>query len=377
MIPDNTVTHAFNNQTAPLVAHDKKPIALKTNSLDQELSRESVNVSSTVSASVTPLNGNTPTNNNNSNKDEPSVSKLDDNDAKHALKLSSLELMEMIQLMQGQVNSVPHPPVATQTTETIVVDSQTLNSSKNINMIHSSLLSSTGLTTASNDNSTLPLTNSKLINTEINNLTDHDQASDIIPAPINNQTPPVAINDISSATITETHTIDPTLMTSVPSATIVPNTSSTTQASTSYTIAPPVGQSGWDEAVNQRIVWMASQNIQSATLNVSPEHLGPIQVHIQMENQQANVQFFSAQIEVRQALQNAMPQLNQLFSQNGIQLGQTDVSSQNFGSNAQQQSQYSKPKSSANELLSIDPLTPSKSGSSISSKGAGLLNIYA
>ena len=190
---------------------------------------------------------------------------------------------------------------------------------------------------------------------------------DLSAANANNQMPNVTV----------TPGVDPSLSAPSPSATIVPNTSPTTQASATYNIAPPVGNSGWDEAVNQRIVWMTSQNIQSATLNISPEHLGPIQVQIQMENQQANVQFFSAQVEVRQALQNAMPQLNQLFSQNGIQLGQTDVSSQNFGSNAQQQPQPSKPKSSNNELLSLDSLNTSIYGASPLSKGTGLLNIYA
>ena len=57
-----------------------------------------------------------------------------------------------------------------------------------------------------------------------------------------------------------------------------------------------------------------------------------------MENsQQVSVQFFSAQPEVRLALQNSMPMLSQMLDQTGIQLGQSDVRSQNFGSNQQQQ----------------------------------------
>ena len=106
------------------------------------------------------------------------------------------------------------------------------------------------------------------------------------------------------------------------------NTVTKTQ-SPQYTIAQSLHENGWQAAVNQRIVWMANQQIQSAQLILNPEHLGPIQVHIDVDaQQQTHVQFFAAHTETRQALQDALPALGSLFAQAGIQLGQSQVGSQ-------------------------------------------------
>ena len=144
----------------------------------------------------------------------------------------------------------------------------------------------------------------------------------------------------------------------------------------SYSIAPSVSQSGWDAAISQRVVWMASQNIQSATLNINPEHLGPLQIQIQLDNnQQANVQFFSAQPEVRLALQNSIPMLSQMLEQTGIQLGQSDVSSQSSGSNPQQQK--SNFNTLVNEQIKLDSTSTTVTSTTPINNGNGLLNIYA
>lgn len=216
-------------------------------------------------------------------------------------------------------------------------------------------------------------------------------ASDIasnIAAAIDNETSTLAINsayittdntsvvansDIAQAMAINNNTNPNLASSSTPSAISTPSMSATLPT---YPITPSVGQSGWNEAINQRIVWMASQNIQSATLNINPEHLGPLQIQIQMDsNQQANVQFFSAQPEVRLALQNSIPMLSQMLEQTGIQLGQSDVSSNNFGPNQQQQK--SNPNSLHNENLKLESTNSVISNTPLNSRGNGLLNIYA
>jgi flagellar hook-length control protein FliK len=138
-----------------------------------------------------------------------------------------------------------------------------------------------------------------------------------------------------------------------------------------YQVTPSLNQSGWDQAISQRVVWMANQQMKSATLNINPEHLGPIQIQVQIDNhQQANVQFIATNPEVRQALQNAIPILSNMLEQSGIQLGHSDVSSQNPGSG---NPQY---RSNASEN---DNITPEKETLKITatSSGQGLINIYA
>ena len=102
-----------------------------------------------------------------------------------------------------------------------------------------------------------------------------------------------------------------------------------TDTASQYPISPKLHEAGWQAAVNQRLLWLANQQIQSAQLTLNPENLGPIQVRIDVDAQQlTHVQFFAAHAEVRQALQESLPALSALFAQAGIQLGQSQVGSE-------------------------------------------------
>lgn len=91
-------------------------------------------------------------------------------------------------------------------------------------------------------------------------------------------------------------------------------------------LTPAVGTPAWDQALGQKIVWMAQGGEQSASLTMNPPDLGPMQVVLSVSNNQASVDFMAAQPEVRQALEAALPRLREMMSESGIQLGQANVS---------------------------------------------------
>lgn len=91
-------------------------------------------------------------------------------------------------------------------------------------------------------------------------------------------------------------------------------------------LAPAVGTPAWDQALGQKIVWMVRGGEQSATLTMNPPDLGPMQVVLSVTNNQATVDFMSAQPEVRQALESALPRLREMMGESGVQLGQANVS---------------------------------------------------
>lgn len=90
-------------------------------------------------------------------------------------------------------------------------------------------------------------------------------------------------------------------------------------------LTPAVGTPAWDAALGQKVVWMAAGGQQSASLTLNPPDLGPLQVVLHVSNSHANATFISAQPEVRQALEAAMPRLREMMSDAGIQLGQANV----------------------------------------------------
>jgi flagellar hook-length control protein FliK len=94
-------------------------------------------------------------------------------------------------------------------------------------------------------------------------------------------------------------------------------------------LAPSVGTSAWSQALGDKVVWMAAGAQQTASLTLNPPNMGPLQIVLNITNDQATANFFSAQPEVRQALEAAFPKLREMMNEAGIQLGQATVSSEN------------------------------------------------
>lgn len=91
-------------------------------------------------------------------------------------------------------------------------------------------------------------------------------------------------------------------------------------------LTPNVGTPAWDQALGQKIVWMAAGAQQSASLTLNPPDLGPLQVVLHVSNDQASATFISAHPDVRHALEAALPKLREMMGDAGIQLGQSTVS---------------------------------------------------
>jgi len=87
-----------------------------------------------------------------------------------------------------------------------------------------------------------------------------------------------------------------------------------------------VGSDAWEQQLGQKVVWMVAGGDQSASLTLNPPDLGPLQIVLNVSNDQASVSFMAAEPETRQALEDAMPKLRETMSEAGIQLGDTSVS---------------------------------------------------
>lgn len=96
-------------------------------------------------------------------------------------------------------------------------------------------------------------------------------------------------------------------------------------------VATPVGGTHWGTELGQQMVMMSSnvrQGMQTAELRLDPPDLGPLRVSLNLSDGVASASFVSAHASVRQALEAAIPQLQQALAQAGISLGQTSVGEQ-------------------------------------------------
>ncbi|MGB1239763.1 MAG: flagellar hook-length control protein FliK, partial [Pseudomonadales bacterium] len=91
----------------------------------------------------------------------------------------------------------------------------------------------------------------------------------------------------------------------------------------------PPGSQNWGRAVADKVMIAASQNLRVANIHLDPPELGALQVRLQVNgDQQVNISFTSPAGSVRDALEQQMPRLREMLEEQGINLGQSDVSDQ-------------------------------------------------
>ncbi len=88
----------------------------------------------------------------------------------------------------------------------------------------------------------------------------------------------------------------------------------------------------------ERVQMMLSKNLKNVDIRLDPPELGRMQIRMTMNNDIASVQFTVANEQTRDIVEQAMPRLREMLSQQGLQLADTSVQQQNAGQ--QQQSQY-------------------------------------
>ena len=90
----------------------------------------------------------------------------------------------------------------------------------------------------------------------------------------------------------------------------------------------PLTQNAWADDFSQKITWVATQHGQSAELHLNPPQLGPLEVLIKVNGDQATALFTSQHAVVRDAIEQALPKLREMLADNGIMLGNATVSDQ-------------------------------------------------
>ncbi len=100
---------------------------------------------------------------------------------------------------------------------------------------------------------------------------------------------------------------------------------------TAVPVSVTFGHEKWQQLAAERTVSLLQQGVQSAELMLDPPELGPLQVRIQIQNEQAVVQFTSANAAVREALDQTIPRLREMLQEQGMSLLHAGVSDQSSG----------------------------------------------
>ena len=144
-------------------------------------------------------------------------------------------------------------------------------------------------------------------------------------------------------------------------------------------VPTPVRDQSWSSDFGQKIVWLATSDKQSAQITLNPPQMGPIEIALNVDKGNATASFTSANAEVREAIETAMPRLREMFASAGIELGQTNVSAESF----KQQAENSGAEQRANRgrtdptILGTELAATTNTGALATQRGVGLVDLFA
>jgi flagellar hook-length control protein FliK len=99
----------------------------------------------------------------------------------------------------------------------------------------------------------------------------------------------------------------------------------TVSAKVERQVAVQVHDARWPGAVANEVRWCVRAGIQEATLRVVPDNLGPVELKVDVQDNNVNVTFTANHVDTRNALQDSLPRLRELLSNSGLMLGHANV----------------------------------------------------
>lgn len=99
-------------------------------------------------------------------------------------------------------------------------------------------------------------------------------------------------------------------------------------------VQTPLSDPQWQQDFSSRVVMLAkggaAGQAQVAEIRLNPAHMGPVEVRVVMNDDQASITFSAQQLAVRDAIENSLPRLREMFANSGLQLADAAVSDQSL-----------------------------------------------
>ena len=91
----------------------------------------------------------------------------------------------------------------------------------------------------------------------------------------------------------------------------------------------PINSPAWPSQLGQQLVQFAQRGgEQQVQMQLHPAELGPLSITLRVSEQGTQAHFLSSHMQVRQVIEQAIPQLREALAEQGISLGETSVGEQ-------------------------------------------------
>lgn len=90
----------------------------------------------------------------------------------------------------------------------------------------------------------------------------------------------------------------------------------------------PMGSDAWVQDLGTRVEWLQDMKVSSAELQLHPAELGALEIRIETGNDTTTVSFVTDNAAAREIIEDTLPKLREMLANQGMQLGQSQVSQQ-------------------------------------------------
>jgi flagellar hook-length control protein FliK len=90
-------------------------------------------------------------------------------------------------------------------------------------------------------------------------------------------------------------------------------------------LSTPLHASQWGHDFAARVNWIVERGDQFATIRLTPEQLGPVEVRVAIREGETSIWFGATQAETRAAIEQALPRLREMLAANGLSLADSGV----------------------------------------------------
>lgn len=87
----------------------------------------------------------------------------------------------------------------------------------------------------------------------------------------------------------------------------------------------PIGTRAWKDELASKLTWLIDRGEQLASIRVTPDALGPIDIRIAVREGEASIWFGASQADTRQAIEQAIPRLREMLASQGLSLADAGV----------------------------------------------------
>lgn len=94
----------------------------------------------------------------------------------------------------------------------------------------------------------------------------------------------------------------------------------------SSTITTNMQNPQWSQKMTEQVSFMLKGGFQKAEIKLNPAHLGPMEIKLAINDDQASVNFVAHHAPVRDVIDSAIPRLREMLEQQGLNLADVDVS---------------------------------------------------